>query len=46
VQDIALLPNDIIVVPRSTVGNLNLFIKQYFRDMLPVQPYLSVGPPF
>lgn len=46
VQDVALLPNDIIVVPRSTIGNLNLFIAQYFRNMLPVQPYLSIGPPF
>ncbi len=46
VQDVALLPNDIIVVPRSTVGNLDLFVKQYIRDMLPVEPYLSVGPPF
>lgn len=46
VQDLALLPNDIIVVPRSTIGELGLFVKQYFRDMLPVQPYLSIGPPF
>jgi protein involved in polysaccharide export with SLBB domain len=46
VQDIALLPNDIIVVPRSTIGELNLFIKQYFRNMLPVEPYLSIGPSF
>lgn len=46
VQDVALLPNDILVVPRSTVGELGLFVKQYFRDLLPVQPYLSVGPPF
>jgi len=46
VQDLALLPNDIIVVPRSTIGELNLFITQYFRNMLPVQPYLSIGPPF
>ena len=46
VEDVSLLPNDIIVVPRSTIGELNLFVKQYIRDMLPVQPYLSVGPPF
>lgn len=46
VQDLALLPNDIIVVPRSTVGKMDLFIKQYVRDMLPVQPYLSLGPTF
>ena len=46
VQDLALLPNDIIVVPRSTVGQLDLWVKQYIRDMLPVQPYLSIGPTF
>jgi hypothetical protein len=34
------------VVPRSAVGKLDLFVKQYIRDTLPVQPYLSVGPPF
>ncbi len=46
VQDVTLLPNDMLVVPRSTIGELNLFVQQYFRNMLPVQPYLSVGPPF
>jgi protein involved in polysaccharide export with SLBB domain len=44
-QDVALLPNDIIVVPRTTIGNLNLFVKQYIRGMLPMEPYLSLGPP-
>jgi protein involved in polysaccharide export with SLBB domain len=46
VQDAALLADDIIVVPRSTIGEMDLFIKQYFRDLLPVEPYLSVGPTF
>jgi protein involved in polysaccharide export with SLBB domain len=45
-QDIALLPTDIIVVPRSTIGKLDLFVKQYIRDMFPVEPYLSLGVPF
>jgi len=45
-QDIALLPNDILVVPRSTIGKLDLFVKQYIRDMLPIQPYISVNAPF
>ena len=34
------------MVPRSTVGQLDLWVKQYIRDMLPVQPYLSIGPNF
>lgn len=46
VQDVALLPNDIIVVPRSTIGKVDLFVKQYIRDTLPIEPYLSIGPPF
>ena len=46
VQDVALLPDDIIVVPRSTIGNMDLFVKQYIRDMWPVEPYLSLGPTF
>jgi len=46
VQDVALLPDDIIVVPRSTIGSMDLFVKQYIRDMWPVEPYLSLGPTF
>jgi polysaccharide biosynthesis/export protein PslD len=45
-QDLALLPNDIIVVPRSTIGKIDLFVKHYIRDALPIEPYLSIGPPF
>jgi protein involved in polysaccharide export with SLBB domain len=36
--DVPLRPSDIIVVPRSRVANANLFVKQYIRDMLPVDP--------
>ncbi len=36
--DVPLRPSDIVVVPRSRVANANLFVKQYFRDMLPVEP--------
>jgi polysaccharide biosynthesis/export protein PslD len=47
-QDMVLLPGDIIVVPRSTIGKMDLFVKQYIRDLLPIEPYVSigVGPPF
>jgi protein involved in polysaccharide export with SLBB domain len=44
-EDVALLPSDLVVVPRSSVANLNLVVKQYVRDMLPIQPYLSLYPP-
>jgi len=44
-EDIAMLPGDIVYVPRSTIANVDLFVKQYIRDVLPVEPYLSVPIP-
>lgn len=41
-EDVALMPQDIVLVPRSTISNLNLWVKQYIRGMLPVQPYASL----
>lgn len=43
-EDPALISRDVVVVPRSTIANIDLFVKQYVRDVLPVQPY--VGIPF
>jgi protein involved in polysaccharide export with SLBB domain len=40
-EDVALLPSDIVVVPRSGVAQFDLDMKQYVRDALPVEPYLS-----
>lgn len=42
--DVALQPNDILYVPRSRVGNMNLFVEQYIRNNLPVQP--GIAAPF
>jgi len=39
--DAALMPHDVVVVPRSQIANLDLWVKQHIRDMLPVEPYLS-----
>lgn len=39
VDDVALLPADILVVPRSHIANVNLFVKQYIQGLLPIQPY-------
>ena len=44
-EDIVLMPHDTIVVPRSTIANVDLFVKQYIRDVLPVQPYVSAPVP-
>ncbi len=43
-QDLALLPSDIVVVPRSAIAQFDLNMKQYVRDALPVEPYIT--PPF
>jgi protein involved in polysaccharide export with SLBB domain len=43
-DDAALMPHDILVVPRSTIANMDMFVEQYIRNLLPVQPY--IGLPF
>lgn len=40
-DDVALMSQDVVVVPRSTIANVDLFVKQYIRDALPVEPYLT-----
>ncbi len=40
-EDLALESRDIIVVPRSRIANVDEFVEQYIRDILPVQPYIS-----
>jgi polysaccharide export outer membrane protein len=37
-QDIKLMPNDIVFVPRSSIANVNLWVDQYVRRNLPVTP--------
>jgi protein involved in polysaccharide export with SLBB domain len=44
-DDVMLMPHDTLVVPRSRIANMDLWVKQYIRDMLPVQPYLSPAIP-
>jgi len=41
-QDAGVMPSDIIIVPKSGVAKVDLFVKQYVRDVLPIEPYLSV----
>ncbi len=42
-RDIALLPQDILYVPRSRVADVNLFVEQYIRNNLPVMPTFGMG---
>jgi len=43
-EDAALMPYDVLVVPRSRIANMDLFVQQYIRGLLPVEPYLSLTP--
>jgi protein involved in polysaccharide export with SLBB domain len=45
-EDVGLMPYDILVVPRSRIANMDLFVQHYIRGLLPIEPYLSFpGPP-
>jgi protein involved in polysaccharide export with SLBB domain len=44
-QDLALMPRDVIVVPRSKIANVDLFVKQYIQGLIPIPPYLSFPGP-
>jgi protein involved in polysaccharide export with SLBB domain len=41
-EDVALLPRDMIVVPRSGIGNVDLFVQQYIKNVIPVQPFFPI----
>ena len=41
VEDVALMPRDVVVVPKSGIANADLWVKQHIRDILPVEPYIS-----
>jgi polysaccharide export outer membrane protein len=43
-RDIALVPSDIVFVPRSTVANVNLFVEQFFLKNIPIPIYLGFTP--
>lgn len=37
-EDVPLQPYDIAFVPTSKIADMNLFVKQYIREMLPITP--------
>ena len=43
-QDIGLVPFDIVYVPRSPIANVNLWVHQYIRANLPLNPSLLIRP--
>jgi polysaccharide export outer membrane protein len=40
-EDVALMPRDVVVVPKSGIASADLWVKQHIRDILPVEPYIS-----
>ncbi len=44
-DDAVLMPRDVVVVPRSKIANVDLFVKQYIQGILPVPPYMSFPGP-
>lgn len=42
-EDVALLPADIVVVPRSGIAQFDLNIKQYVRDAMPLETVIAPG---
>jgi polysaccharide biosynthesis/export protein len=37
-EDVMLMPYDVLVIPRSKIANMDLFVQQYIRGLLPIQP--------
>lgn len=40
-EDVLLMPHDTLIVPRSRIANVDLFVQQYIRGVLPVQPFIT-----
>jgi len=40
--NIPLAPRDVIYVPRSNIANIDLWVDQYMRQILPINPGLSI----
>ena len=41
--EIALAPQDMLLLPKTTVHSLNLFVEQYIRRMMPVSTGMGFG---
>ena len=40
-DDVVLARTDVLIVPRSAVSAAGLFVKQYIKDLMPVNPYVT-----
>jgi hypothetical protein len=41
--DVPLSRYDIVYVPRTAIGNLNVFVDQFFAKMIPVETFTLIG---
>jgi polysaccharide biosynthesis/export protein len=41
-EDAALMPYDVLVVPRSRIADIDLFVQHYVKNLIPVQPYFPI----
>ena len=41
-DDVALMSQDVVVVPRSRIANIDLFVKQYIKNVIPIEPYFNM----
>jgi len=42
-RDVRLQPKDILFVPKTQIAKMNQFVKEYFRDLMPVVVGFNVG---
>lgn len=45
-EGVELLAGDVVYVPRSFIGDVNLFVSQYIRGVLPIEPRIGAGTSF
>jgi protein involved in polysaccharide export with SLBB domain len=41
-RDVVLQPYDVVYVPKSKIGNLDLWVDQYIRQLLPINPSSAI----
>jgi protein involved in polysaccharide export with SLBB domain len=45
-EGVELLAGDVVFVPRTFIGDVNLFVSQYIRGVLPIEPRIGAGTSF
>jgi protein involved in polysaccharide export with SLBB domain len=45
-EDMHLAAGDVLYVPRTTIGDINVFVRQYIKNMLPTTTHVGAGTGF